>query len=120
TFKGHSWRITCIDISADNTLLASGSWDTTARIWNLDTGKLVGPFKSEDWVGAVRFSPDSRKLAVKTYWGSSLEVWDVQSQKLDTVGTPFKGHTESVTDLALSFDDSLLASASFDNTIKLW
>lgn len=30
-FEGHSWRITCIDISADSTLSASGSWDCTAR-----------------------------------------------------------------------------------------
>ncbi|KIK35486.1 hypothetical protein CY34DRAFT_16976 [Suillus luteus UH-Slu-Lm8-n1] len=43
--QGHSQRISCIDISEDNTLLASGSWDKTARIWNLETGKLVsGPF----------------------------------------------------------------------------
>jgi WD40 repeat protein len=170
TIKGHSNQITCIDISADNTQLASGSLDHTARIWNMDTGKLVaGPFKSKDWVGAVRFSPDSKKLAVMSWTGSCLEVWDVQSQKLDvrigtnfggaityapvfwtndnktiiaafsftedvpaktvyefdastleTVGTPFEGHTEVVTGLALSFRGALLASASDDNTIKLW
>jgi WD40 repeat protein len=173
TFKGHSNWITCIDISADNTRLASGSDNKTARIWNMDTGKLVaGPFKSEDPVGAVRFSPDSKKLAVKSQSGEYLEVWDIQSQKLDvkvgeyrrlagtfspvfwtnknttiiaalsftsttsddittiyefdgstleTVGTPFKGHTDRVTGLALSFDDALLASASWhDHTIKLW
>jgi WD40 repeat protein len=170
TFKGHSRWIICIDISADNTLLASGSADETARIWNLDTGKLMaGPFNSEDYVGAVRFSPDSKKLAFRSYWGSCLEVWDVQSQKLDvrigtnfgttityapifwtndkktiiaafsftkdvpaktvyefdgstleTVGTPFQGHTERVIGLALSFRGALLASASKDNTIKLW
>ncbi|KAG2745632.1 WD40 repeat-like protein, partial [Suillus brevipes Sb2] len=33
TFEGHSNRINCIDISADNTRLASGSDDYTARIW---------------------------------------------------------------------------------------
>jgi WD40 repeat protein len=170
TFKGHSQTIVCIDISADNTLLASGSDDKTARIWNLDTDKLVvGPFKSEDRVCAVRFSPDSKKLAVKSRTSRCLEVWDVQLQKLDvkvgeygrslgtyspvfwtnnkhiiaafsftedddattiyefdgstlqTVGTPFTGHTTGVTGLALSFDDALLASASSrDNTIKLW
>jgi WD40 repeat protein len=170
TFKGHSLRISCIDISADNMQLASWSLDKTARIWNLDTGKLVaGPFKSEDAVGAVRFSSDSKKLVVKSYTGKRLEVWDVQSQKIDvklgesgrlggtyspvfwtknnktiiaafgfteddvistiyefdastleTVGTPFKGHPSYVTGLALSFDDALIASASLDNTIKLW
>jgi WD40 repeat protein len=174
TFKGHSNFINCIDISADNTMLASGSHDDTARIWNMDTGKLVaGPFESEDEVGAVRFSPDSKKLAVMAWTpGHCLEVWDVQLQKLDvrigstslliqsnplppapvfwtndnkniiaafsftdvpaktiyefdastleTVGTPFQGHTDLVTGLALSFRGALLASASNDNTIKLW
>jgi WD40 repeat protein len=162
--------ITCLDISADNTLLASGSWDSTARIWNLETGKLVaGPFESEEFVGSVRFSTDSKKLAVELLGRKCLEVWDVQSQKLvkrignrsggvyasapifwtnknknilaafsftdrddaktiyefdastlETVGTPFEGHTKFVSGLALSFDGALLASASRDDTIKLW
>lgn len=169
-FAGHSLRVNYVDISADSKLLASGSWDSTVRIWSLDTGELVaGPFQCLDWVGVFRFSSDSKKLAVKSWAGKRLEVWDVQSQKLDvrmgkvgrsdfthppvfwtnndkniittfnftrndhaitiyeldastlkTVGAPFKGHTELVTGLALSFDQALLASASNDNTIKLW
>ncbi|KIK36086.1 hypothetical protein CY34DRAFT_811593 [Suillus luteus UH-Slu-Lm8-n1] len=171
--QGHSGTISCIDISEDNTLLASGSWDDTVRIWNLETGKLVaGPFECEDRVGAVRFSSDSKKLAVESWTGKCLEVWDVQLQKLDkrivnrsdhevgslpfppifwtnnnknilaafrftedavaktiyefdastleTVGTPFEGHTKDVRGLALSFDSALLASSSSDNSIKLW
>lgn len=34
-------------------------------------------------MGAVRFSSNSKKLAVKSDWGTCLEVWDVQSPKLD-------------------------------------
>jgi WD40 repeat protein len=82
--QGHSQRITCIDISEDNKLLASGSWDNTARIWNLETGKLMaGPFESIDEMGSVRFSTDSKKLAAESWTGTCLEVWDIQSQKLD-------------------------------------
>ncbi|KAG1762206.1 hypothetical protein EDD22DRAFT_970166 [Suillus occidentalis] len=186
TFKGHSHRIAGIDISADSKLLASGSSDFTTRIWNLDTGKLVaGPFKSIGHMDAVRFSPDSKKLAVKLDRGTCLEIWDIQSQKLDvrnigkpgnsliltvllspifwtnknktvitafdfttdsesmrlpdidyssgpkmiyefdastleTVGAPFEGHGKRVTGLALSFDNALLVSASYGDTIKLW
>jgi WD40 repeat protein len=81
--QGHLRTINCIDISADNTLLASGSNDQTARIWNLENGKLVaGPFQSDNWVGAVRFSTDSKKLAVELVLGKRLEVWDIQSQTL--------------------------------------
>ncbi|KAG2135756.1 WD40-repeat-containing domain protein [Suillus bovinus] len=83
-FRGHSQRVACIDISADSTLLASGSWDATARIWSLDTGKLVaGPFAILDWPGAVLFSPDSEKLAVKSEVGTCLEVWDIPTETLD-------------------------------------
>ncbi|KAG1805667.1 Quino protein amine dehydrogenase [Suillus subaureus] len=44
---------------------------------------MAGPFKTVDRVGAVQFSPDSKKLAVKSSVGKCLDVWDVQSQKLD-------------------------------------
>ncbi|KAG1796182.1 uncharacterized protein BJ212DRAFT_1582366 [Suillus subaureus] len=175
-FQVDLW-IGCIDISADSTLLAGESYDETARIWRLDTGKLVavtGSFKWSDVVGALRFSEDSRKLAVMSNWGECLQVWDVQAQKLDatreksrapgyywptpplfwttkdksivtapsfmndspnmwpvtvyefdastleTIGDSFQGHTSIISDLALSSDCVLLASASDDNTIKLW
>ncbi|KAJ8585770.1 WD40 repeat-like protein [Rhizopogon salebrosus TDB-379] len=93
-FQGHSRVINCIDISEDSMLLASGSDDSTTRIWSLDTGKLVaGPFKSADWVGAIRFSQDRKKLAIKSVTGSCLEVWDVHTQKLDRrVGKSLGGY----------------------------
>jgi len=84
TFQS-SRKICCFDISADGKLLASGSgFDGTVLIWSMDTGELVaGPFESGDKVGVVRFSPNSKKLAVKSWVGKCLEVWDVQTQKLD-------------------------------------
>lgn len=74
---GDTRTIDCVDISADNALLASGTTVDGARIWNMDTGKLMaGPLKSghQSSVRAVRFSQDSKKLAVKSEY---LEVWDV-------------------------------------------
>lgn len=83
TFQGHSREISCIDISADSKLLASGAGDA-ARIWNLGTGKLVaGPFETVDCVGTVRFSTGSKKVAVNLWTGSRLEVWDIETQKLE-------------------------------------
>jgi WD40 repeat protein len=60
------------------------SENETVEIWSLDTGKLVAsPFKSPDEVGVVRFSQDSKKLAVKSSMGRYLEVWDILTHKLD-------------------------------------
>ncbi|KAJ8585756.1 WD40 repeat-like protein [Rhizopogon salebrosus TDB-379] len=81
--QGHSEVITCIDICADSMLLANyGYGAPTVRIWSLETGKLVAAVKS-DLVCAVRFSHDSKKLAVNSDMGKCLEVWDVQTQGLD-------------------------------------
>ncbi|KAG2069341.1 WD40 repeat-like protein [Suillus decipiens] len=94
-FEGHSRGISCIEISPDSKFFVSGSWDRTTRIWSLGTGELVaGPFESIDWVGGARFSPDSKKLAVKSEAGKCLEVWDIHTETLDVrVGefgeTPF-------------------------------
>ncbi|KAG1837739.1 hypothetical protein C8R48DRAFT_667020 [Suillus tomentosus] len=167
----HTGRITCIDISADSTLLASGSYNGIARIWSLHTGKLVsGPFKFSDDIPGLRelgLSKDSRKLAMVQISDRAhfhcLQVWDVQAQKLvvqksipsvsestfpilwttkhetiitifqddlttihefdastlKAVGAPFQ-HTYRIISLALSSDCVLLASSSYDNTIKLW
>ncbi|KAG2739084.1 WD40 repeat-like protein [Suillus brevipes Sb2] len=100
TFHEGDW-IYCIDISADSTLLAGGSFDRKVRIWNLYTGELMansdtvelvaGPFDiGREVPAALRFSEDSRKLAVSSYdlkqhdpKGQHLQVWDVQTQKLN-------------------------------------
>jgi WD40 repeat protein len=116
-FRGHSERVTCIDISADSTLLVSGSWDTTARIWSLNTGKLVaGPFAILDWPGAVLFSPDSEKLAVKSEVGTCLEVWDIHTETLDIRAGKSSGGNSSMTFAPVSWTNknkTIVAACNF-------
>ncbi|KAG1752437.1 WD40-repeat-containing domain protein [Suillus paluster] len=49
-----------------------------------------------------------------------MTIYEFDGSTLETVGSPFKGHTGLIRHLTLSFDCALLASASDDNTIKLW
>ncbi|KAG1868303.1 hypothetical protein DFJ58DRAFT_99253 [Suillus subalutaceus] len=46
-------------------------------------------------------------------------IYEFDASTLKTVGAPFKGHTSTISGLALSSDCVLLASSSYD-TIKLW
>ena len=46
--------------------------------------------------------------------------YEFDASTLETVGASFNGHTQVIKGLALSSDGALIASASFDNTIKLW
>ena len=67
--KGHTGTDTvfAVDVSPDSTKLAAGSTDKTACIWNITTGEqLVGPLQHENWVVAVRFSPNGDRIATAT------------------------------------------------------
>lgn len=47
-------------------------------------------------------------------------IYEFDASTLQTVRALFEGHTNIICGLALSFDGALLASASRDQTIKLW
>jgi WD40 repeat protein len=61
----------------------SGSWDGTARVWDVNTGKNILTIKTgHTWVYAVMYSPDSSKLAAGGYEEDAVKIWDAKTGKL--------------------------------------
>jgi WD40 repeat protein len=131
--EGHTDGTYCLAFSRDGKLFASGSYDKTAILWDVATGKkqhiLTG---HRHHVHGVAFSPDGRRLVTGgggAFWwytsghpGSTegeVKVWDTgtgkEALKLDGHAAP--GDVWSV---AWSGDGKLIASASADRTVKLW
>jgi WD40 repeat protein len=79
---GHQYGVTDLAFHPDGEHLASAGRDTVVRIWKADDGKLVkelgkprgGQFK--DWIHAVAFSADGRRLAAADMVGA-VQVWDL-------------------------------------------
>ena len=62
--------------SPDGTTLASGGYDRTVRVWEVETGMSLATLKGHsDWVRSVAFSPDGRTLASGSRDGTVL-LWD--------------------------------------------
>ena len=66
--------------SRDGRLLATGSGDGLARVWNVATGRRVTTLLVQGNVGAVAFSPDGQWLATVGYYGTRL--WNFRRKKL--------------------------------------
>ncbi len=104
---------TSIAFSPDGKLLASGSWDTTVRIWDVATGQqamdpLTGHTK---YVTSLGFSPDGKLLASGSH-DKTVRMWDVFTGK--QAMHPLTGHRQGVNSVAFSPDGKLLASGSDD------
>jgi WD40 repeat protein len=106
--------------SPDGKLLASGSYDKTARIWDAQTGRCLQDAQTgrclptlqhTGYVLAERFSSDGRSLVTSSQDGAAY-LWDVATgqRKLLLVGGP--GAAGAINAAAFSPDGSEIATAS--------
>lgn len=74
---GHTGRVTACCFSPDETLVATSSWDRTARVWETSTGRQVAQFdQHEAWVSGVAFTPDGQRL-ITACWDGEVRAFDI-------------------------------------------
>ncbi|HKD95083.1 MAG TPA: hypothetical protein VKB43_10300 [Gaiellaceae bacterium] len=96
--------------SPDGKLLASGSRDDTARIWDAHTGRLLHVLQHKGYVLGESFSSDGASLVTSSYDGAAY-VWDVASGQRELL---LVGATGSTNAAVFSPDGSEIATASAD------
>jgi F-box/WD-40 domain protein MET30 len=111
TFKGHENGVTCLQF--DHNVLATGSYDTTIKIWNIETGEVIRTLRGHtSTVRCLQF--DDSKL-ISGSFDKTIKIWNWQTGEcLSTL----QCHTEGV--LSVHFDGCTLASGSIDKTVKIF
>ena len=109
--------VLAVAFSPDGTRLASGSTDTTVRLWDttgdrdsMTLQKHTGP------TNVLAFSPDGKMFASGST-DKTVQLWDT------TTGDPLAtltGHINGITALAFSPDGQTLVSGSTNGTIRFW
>ena len=104
-------------ISPDGNTIASGSSDTTVKLWSAKDGKLIHTLQGhQNEVRSVVFSPDGNTIASASL-DNTVKLWSAKDGKL--IHT-LQGHQNSVWSVVFSPDGNTIASASSDKTVKLW
>ncbi len=150
TLAGHTEAVLCLDthrLKSGKTLLASGSKDNTVRVWlpleesTHGGGKCLAIGTGHvGAVSAVAFARRSGNFIVTGGSDKLLKVWDISSLSLDS-GASGSGdvaaaskkkvaslqavaavaaHMKDINAVAVAPNDSVVASASQDRTVKIW
>ncbi|MGE0607530.1 MAG: c-type cytochrome domain-containing protein [Pirellulales bacterium] len=117
TIVGHEGAITALAFSADNSRLASGSADKTARVWNLADGAQLASFALHTaGVTGVAFNSNGQQV-VSGSADNSLKLWNVaDAAEIKN----FAGHAGAISGVAMFSNDQFILSASADQTVKVW
>jgi F-box/WD-40 domain protein MET30 len=110
-FAGHTNGVMCLQFY-DN-ILATGSYDATIKIWNIETGKEIRTLRGHT-MGIRCLQFDDTKL-ISGSLDKTLKIWNWRTGECLST---YNGHADGV--ISLHFDSNILVSGSIDKTAKIW
>lgn len=102
----------CI-LQAENT---ADCIETELNLWDTNTGELTRTLEGNSNPITVSFSPNTSVLA-SSYEDGSIILWDTDTGEQLSTGI---GHLQTILSLTFNADGTMLASSSFDETMRLW
>lgn len=86
TIEGHTDGFNDIVFSPDNKMIGSASYDSTACIWNTETGEIIKKLEIGNKVTSISFNKTSETVAISVKDIKEIQIWDIKTaKKLNTI-----------------------------------
>ncbi len=121
--NAHSKSVRKIILSKYYNNIVSASEDGFIKVWDKETGHLLREFKHEEnWVCALADVIVNPETDVDYFLFSAGKSGKLFRTTIDDylIVEDIKAHNLIITDLAISKDNKLVATASWDDRIKIW
>ncbi|KAL7409209.1 quinon protein alcohol dehydrogenase-like superfamily [Mrakia frigida] len=134
-FKGHTDGVMCLQVMEGETaraegagpscgksskakgegegVLITGSYDRTARVWDLETGEEVMVLRGH--ARGIRALQFDSAILITGSMDHTMKIWNWRT---GVCIRTLAGHTDGI--VCLNYDKNVLASGSADSTIKIW
>ncbi|KAJ6114794.1 hypothetical protein N7486_000572 [Penicillium sp. IBT 16267x] len=117
TLSGHSSLVRDLAFSPNSKYIASGSQDTTIKLWDATTGNLQRTLGGHSKpVVAVRFSSDGKILPSGSH-DKTVKLWNTMTENIQKT---LRGHSDGVCAVAFSPNGKYIASGCGEGNINLW
>ncbi|VDO13090.1 unnamed protein product [Rodentolepis nana] len=115
----HTKVISTLALNHDGTRLATGSSDSTIRIWHVGPGDgFVASCRSHSTkITLLRFHPTKPFLISAALGELSFTVWNTETGELVT---KLDGHQGKITDVAFLSSGKQFATCGYDKVIIIW
>lgn len=120
SIMAHNKSVNVVAVSRNDKYIASGSQDRSAKVFDLDTGKLLGTCSGHKrGIWGLDFSP-IEKILVTSSGDSTIKLWNLIDAEALTCIRTFEGHDHSVLNCRFLSSGLQLVSTDAIGSMRVW
>jgi len=117
TCVGHTRGIKDVAFSADGTKFVTASLDRYVKVWDTESGQVIGRFQQEQTPLCCEFYPEDDNVFLAGCYDKQIVQWDCRTKEIEL---NYNRHLGPINSITFVDNNRRFVSTSDDKAIKVW